>query len=176
MKTLSNKTIELAKIQALGGIVSDDNITSKTYDKFIDADDNSLDLTIWEPFCEYPDEWLINQCIKDFNSLIDFAKGILEKTIITEEDDNIIIESSNISTVLKHNDIGISIDIYDKLEKVQSETQFYFDDYVATKYICPECDNRMKHAMLDVDGTNLEEVLECTKCDFYTFDLNGGES
>jgi hypothetical protein len=173
---LSNEIIEIAKIKALSGIVCDDDITSETYDKFIDPDDNSLDLTIWEPFCEYPEEWLINQCINDFNGLINFAKSILQKTIVTEEDDDIIIESNNISTVLKHNDIGISIDIYDKLEKVQSETQFHFDDYITTKYICPECDNRMKHAMLDVDGTNLEEILECTKCDYYTFDLNGCES
>jgi len=78
MKTVSNKTIELAKVKALGGIVCDDNITSETYDKFIDANDNSLDLTIWEPFCEYPNEWLIEQCIKDFNGLVGFAKAILD--------------------------------------------------------------------------------------------------
>jgi len=132
MKTVSNKTIELAKIKALGGIVCDDDITSETYDKFIDTDDNSLDLTIWEPFCEYPDEWLIGQCIKDFNDLICFAKVALENA--TSKDSDVLT--------------------------------------------CPDCDAKLKHVMLDVDGTNLEEVQECTnsECDYYTFDLSGGEA
>jgi len=38
--------------------------------------------------------------------------------------------------------------------------------------LCPACGNKLKYAMMDIDGTNLEEVLECTECGYYTFKLD----
>jgi hypothetical protein len=128
---LSNETIELAKTTALGNIICDDTITAKMYDKFINPTDDSLDITIWEPFFEYQNDWLIKQFKHEFNNNINFAKAVLK------------------NATLKDNDV----------------------------LICPDCGAKLKHAMLDVDGTNLEEVLECTnsECNYYTFDLSGGE-
>ena len=40
---------------------------------------------------------------------------------------------------------------------------------------CPECEGAMHIAMIDVDGTNLEEGYECEECDNIIFEcsLNG---
>lgn len=74
---LSDRIIKMAKLKALGSIVSDDNITADMYDKFIDPEDFSLNLSIWEPYCEYTDDWLISQCEAEYNNYINFAESIL---------------------------------------------------------------------------------------------------
>lgn len=73
---LSHEIIEIAKINALGSIVCNDDITGKMYDKFINPEDFSLEFNIWEPYCEYPDDWLANQCEAEYNNYINFARAI----------------------------------------------------------------------------------------------------
>jgi len=47
----------------------------------------------------------------------------------TKEDDTILVESETIEFVIKHNDIGVSIDTYDTDGNLKTESQFHFDDY-----------------------------------------------
>ena len=35
---------------------------------------------------------------------------------------------------------------------------------MATLIECPECGSEMQFAMIDIDGTNLEEGYECLEC------------
>jgi len=50
--------------------------------------------------------------------------------VSTEEDDSILISSGNIRIVVKHNDIGVSVDIYNTEsgdEELVQSCQEYFD-------------------------------------------------
>ena len=38
-------------------------------------------------------------------------------------------------------------------------------------YTCPECGFELRVAMLDMDGTNLEEGYTCTNCDFECLEI-----
>jgi hypothetical protein len=55
----------------------------------------------------------------------------MEKTIITQEDDHIEIILNNVLMVIKHNDIGISVDYYNNkeiIEKKENPQPFKEDD------------------------------------------------
>lgn len=55
-------------------------------------------------------------------------------TVITREGDTVTIESEDLVTVFKHNDVGISIDYYKKGEEIKNEgipfrkDQVWWDD------------------------------------------------
>lgn len=51
-------------------------------------------------------------------------------TILTREGDTVFIESENITTVIKHNDVGISIDYYKKGDELKDDGQPFREDQV----------------------------------------------
>lgn len=56
-------------------------------------------------------------------------------TVITRQGDNLTIESANLITVYKHNDVGVSIDYYIKgSEKLYRSETVWFDDLDAAEY------------------------------------------
>jgi hypothetical protein len=51
-------------------------------------------------------------------------------TLETDEDDTIFIVSENITLCIKHNDVGISLDIYDReSDQPVREMQYWFEDF-----------------------------------------------
>lgn len=99
------------------GIVIDEHGNNKIFDNYIDAQKEA------------------DQCQ---DGMVIPYFGFIDH--VTEEDDSITVLSKNIKTVIKHNDIGISIDVYKqnedfislnngKNEKLIREEQIFFEDF-----------------------------------------------
>ena len=77
---------------------------------------------------------------------------------------------------IEANTEDIAIDIvkerYKKEEIVLDSDDFVSVDFNAVdeddENVCPHCDTELKHKMIDVDGTNLEEHEVCEDCGYGT--------
>lgn len=85
---------------------------------------------MWEPFQYIGDNVMIDQIAQ----IADEIYGALlaaQEDIVTIEDDTINIKSESIHVVYKHNDVGISIDLYENglSGSPVRELAYWFDDF-----------------------------------------------
>jgi len=87
-----------------------------------------------------------------------------------KEDDRLHIICTNKDIIIiGRNDIGMSVDHYkEDADEPYLLYTYMFDDYCEDPIECDECGKEMSYAIKDMDGTNLEEVYECS-CGYYRF-------